>query len=825
MKLVLIKGRPIVKLLTLFLVLVLVLFGCNDSSSSGSGKDNSTPKTPSGLVITALSFNSVKLDWQASSGGNGNIEYRIYRNGVQVSLVSDITWTDASVSSLTKYCYAVSAADSSGNESVRSDEACATTPSDESIDNRDTSPPSVPSDLSVTPVSSTGMTVKWAASNDDKDVVAYRVYRNGWHAATVETTSWSDGGLIASSDFCYSVSAVDPSGNESAKSGDVCAKTSSPPAPPVDDTPPAKPVSLSAVASSSSVIQVTWEPGGSATDVKEYRIYRNGEKIGTTQAASFADQGLTPSTNYCYALTAVNAAGIESEKSDQTCVSTKPDTEPPPVPTEIKTSAKTMDSVTLEWSALTRKVNAKAAYHSGYKIYRNGVFIGFTTGNTYTDTGLLPGTSYCYTIKAVDEYGNESAGSEFFCVETSPDTAAPSSPSGLTAKTMSSSAIMLNWSASTDNSGTSSYRIYRNGAFKAETSSPLYVDSGLQHSTYYCYTVSAFDSSGNESAKTNSACSSTDSEYIPPYVDTTPPSVPTGLTAVAESLSSVKLTWGASTDNTAVTGYRIYRAGVLKATVNTLTWTETGLTASTAYCYKVSAIDASGNESATSDEKCATTQAPIVLRKLNDTGIDWWSRFGINNSSAFDSQDYPGQDADYGRDITVTDPGDGHAGFSFTKIDSSGNDMLPIMLGWGAVRDNVTGLMWENKTDDGGLHDKDNEYFWYEPDNTINGDLAGEGPANSTYEFVQAVNAENYCGHNDWRMPTKEELRSIVNYGTTVPAIDTFFFQYTVNDCYWSSSPAAHSYSYVWCINFGYGMDSLVGKNGGSHVRLVRDCP
>lgn len=79
--------------------------------------------------------------------------------------------------------------------------------------------------------------------------------------------------------------------------------------------------------------------------------------------------------------------------------------------------------------------------------------------------------------------------------------------------------------------------------------------------------------------------------------------------------------------------------------------------------------------------------------------------------------DFPGQDVDYGRDKTNNDI-DGHAGFNFTKIDSSGNVLPVVAANWSAVLDNVTGLMWENKTDDGGLHDKDNLYTWYDPDNS-----------------------------------------------------------------------------------------------------------
>lgn len=91
--------------------------------------------------------------------------------------------------------------------------------------------------------------------------------------------------------------------------------------------------------------------------------------------------------------------------------------------------------------------------------------------------------------------------------------------------------------------------------------------------------------------------------------DTEAPTVPTGLIASAVSSSQINLTWGTSTDNIAVTGYKIYKAGVYLATTAAPPYASTGLSASTLYSYTVSAIDAAGNESAKSAAASATTQA------------------------------------------------------------------------------------------------------------------------------------------------------------------------------------------------------------------------
>jgi chitodextrinase len=96
---------------------------------------------------------------------------------------------------------------------------------------------------------------------------------------------------------------------------------------------------------------------------------------------------------------------------------------------------------------------------------------------------------------------------------------------------------------------------------------------------------------------------------VTPPSDTTVPSTPTSLVASAISSSAINLSWSASTDNVGVTGYKIFRGGIQIATAATNSYSDTGLTASTAYSYTVSAYDAAGNTSAQSSSASATTQA------------------------------------------------------------------------------------------------------------------------------------------------------------------------------------------------------------------------
>lgn len=89
--------------------------------------------------------------------------------------------------------------------------------------------------------------------------------------------------------------------------------------------------------------------------------------------------------------------------------------------------------------------------------------------------------------------------------------------------------------------------------------------------------------------------------------DTTPPSVPTDLSATAVSISQINLSWTASTDDVAVDGYQVFRDTVQIATTTLTSYSDTGLTANTTYVYTVTAFDGADNISAHSATATATT--------------------------------------------------------------------------------------------------------------------------------------------------------------------------------------------------------------------------
>jgi hypothetical protein len=161
---------------------------------------------------------------------------------------------------------------------------------------------------------------------------------------------------------------------------------------------------------------------------------------------------------------------------------------------------------------------------------------------------------------------------------------------------------------------------------------------------------------------------------------------------------------------------------------------------------------------------------------------------------------------------------------SYTKLDASGNDLPDTATSWTMVRDNVTGLIWEVKTDDGSVHDKDNTYTWYDSNPETNGGDAGTpGEGTDTEDFINALNNSNYGGYSDWRLPTPEELQSIVDYGTTsIPTINDSYFPNTKSSRYWSSTTNANISTYVGYVDFLIGDVTDGHKSETYYVRAVR---
>src|SRR5467141_707197 len=614
--------------------------GCS-ALTSAPPPDTMPPSAPANLTVTPASSTHLNLSWAASTDNVGVTGYMVERcqgaacsNFAQIAALTTTTFGDSGLISSSSYSYRVRANDAANNASPYSSIATAST-----MAGPDTMPPSAPINLTATAASATQINLVWTASTDNVGVTGYMVERctgaacsNFVQISTPTGITFNDMGLIASTSYSYRVRATDAASNLSAYSSTAGASTPAPP----DTTPPTAPTNLTATAASASQINLAWTASTDNVGVTGYMVERctgaacsNFAQIVTPTTTTFSDTGLTASTPYSYRVRATDAANNLSASSSTASASTPapPDTTPPTAPTNLNATAASASQINLAWTASTDNVGV-----TGYRVERcqgaacsNFAQISTPTGTTFSDTGLTASASYSYRVRATDAAGNLSLYSSTATASTmaGPDTIPPSAPTNLTATPSSATQINLVWTASTDNVGVTGYMVERcagagcsNFAQIATPTATTFSDMGLTASTSYSYRVRATDAAGNFSAYSSTASVST-----PAPPDTTPPTAPTNLTAIAATATRINISWTASTDNVGVTGYMVERClgaacsnFAQIATPTTTTFNDTGLTASTSYSYRVRATDAAGNLSSYSGTATAlTATAPISV--------------------------------------------------------------------------------------------------------------------------------------------------------------------------------------------------------------------
>jgi hypothetical protein len=171
------------------------------------------------------------------------------------------------------------------------------------------------------------------------------------------------------------------------------------------------------------------------------------------------------------------------------------------------------------------------------------------------------------------------------------------------------------------------------------------------------------------------------------------------------------------------------------------------------------------------------------------------------------------------------------------------------------VQDKVTGLIWERKHSGNGanlINDFEDRYYWYNTDNESNAGIPGLNtmPANqgsnrpcqgyvkedestwcNTENYIQRMNDYNgtgYCGIDQWRLPSIDELNSLIDYGqgTTARAIDTDYFpNFSRRDVlyFWTSTNNARLAGEAWAVAFDFGVSVIEPKTLAYFVRLVHD--
>ena len=378
-----------------------------------------------------------------------------------------------------------------------------------------------------------------------------------------------------------------------------------------DEEAPTPPADLTGTWGTPNKVTLEWSPAEDDGAVTGYRVYRDGDLVTSLGAAAreYVDTDVTNLSTYTYVVTAVDAADHESDPSNEVEVVTGDDT-PPSTPIAAAALSDT-DEALVTWSESTDNDAV-----TGYRVYRDGSLLTDVDGLTtvLTDGGLDDATTYSYRVRAYDGAGHTSDLSEP-AVVTTPDETPPTAPTELKAVSAPAS-VALTWKAASDNLAVDAYVVYRDSLPVATLggTATSWTDSALSGTTLHRYEVAARDAAENESTKSNEVART---------IDATAPSVPQNLRAVSAS-QSVALTWNASTDNVGVSGYVVYRDGLPVATpgATATTWTDSALLGNTLHRYRVAARDASGNESARSNEVARTladTTAPTAPTRLART--------------------------------------------------------------------------------------------------------------------------------------------------------------------------------------------------------------
>ncbi len=591
--------------------------------------------------------------------------------------------------------------------------------------------PSAPTGLTATASSSSMIGLTWTAVTPPANcsISSYSVYSSTTSGFTpsssnliasgVAGTSYSNTGLAASTTYYYKVEAVDLYGT-SAASAQATATT--PAGSGCDSVPPTGPTNLTATASSSSVIGLSWTaaPANPPCTITSYTVYRSTTNGFTPSASTldasgvtgttYSDTGLAASTTYYYVVEALDSFGA-SAASAQASATTQSGgascTTVPSAPTGLTATASSSSAIALSWTAVTPPANCTISSYTVYGSTTNGFTPGsgnlITSGLTstsYTNTGLTASTTYYYLVEAVDADGSSAASAQ-----ASAETSAASSGTEIVAIAAGGPAESNSgggdysfvadedFSGGGDNSPVTAtinltqpganaapMGVYQHGRAGVFTYTIPGLTAGSQYSVLLHFSETYFTAAGDRefnvaingtSVLTNLDIYATvgkDAALLETFTATanssgqiviaftlgavnqplvmgieirsssggscsTVPSAPTGLTATASSSSVIGLTWTAVTPpaNCTINSYNVYRSTtsgftpssstLIASGVTGTSYSNTGLAASTTYYYVVEAVDAEGSSAASAQASAETSAASCTTVSSAPTGL------------------------------------------------------------------------------------------------------------------------------------------------------------------------------------------------------------
>ena len=478
----------------------------------------------------------------------------------------------------------------------------------------DTEAPTTPTNLVASNTTQNAVNLSWNDSTDNTAVSGYSIFNGTTQVGTTFNTNYTVTGLTAGTSYSFSVKAYDAASN---------------------------------ISSNSNVVSVTTTSGGTGNGtttellISEYIEGSSNNKA--LEIANFTGASVDLSS---YSLKkATNGGGSFSSTLTLSGTLTNGQV--------FVIAHSSATSTILNIANLTDSSVMSFNGNDAIGLFKNDVLIDLI-GNPSSSANFAqnvtlqrkssvtnPNTSYTVaewnslTIDTFSGLGNHSIDGG-----TTSDTNAPTSPANLVASNITQTTLNLNWSVSTDDTAVTGYDVYQNGTKISTVTSNSYSVTGLSDDTAYNFSVTAFDSAANISSASNTVFITT-----LPVPDTIVPTAPTSLTSSNSSQTSVDLSWTASTDNVAVTGYDVFQNTILIASVSSTNYSVSGLTSETSYNFSVKAKDAAGNTSNESNIVIVTTESAPTNGTTSELLISEYVE-GSSNNKALEIANFTGNTVD-----------------------------------------------------------------------------------------------------------------------------------------------------------------------------------
>jgi fibronectin type 3 domain-containing protein len=507
------------------------------------------PTPPGTLTAAADRQGPIDLTWTASTSSIGIAHYAVQRcagagcaNFAQIGTATGTAYSDAAVASSTTYSYIVQAVDTAGNVSPFSNIATATTVGSQ--------PPTAPSNLTATAVSTNQINLSWTASTSSLGLANYVVQRcqgvgcsSFAQIATPTATTYTDTGLASGTSYSYQVEAIDIEGNLSPFSNVASATTLS-----SSTTITYVQGAYASPQTPQSSVSVTFTAAQAAGDLNVVAVGWNDstatvssvtDKSGNTYARAVGptiESGVASQSIYYAKNIAAAAAGANSVTVAFSAAAVYPDIRileytgaDPNSPVDV-TAASTGNSATSSSGSATTTNATDLIF--GANLVQTGTTgpgSGFTSrlltspdGDIAEDAMVTTAGSYSATATlASGEWIMQMVAFRTATCGGGP----PSAPSNLTATAAGVSQINLNWTASTSCAGIAHYVVQRcqgasctSFAQVGTATATTFSDTGLTSNTSYSYQVQAVDNTGNSSSFSGVAAATTLAISISPRV-------------------------------------------------------------------------------------------------------------------------------------------------------------------------------------------------------------------------------------------------------------------------------------------------------------------